>query len=152
MNYITRLYISLHFISIISAQISGIVLDAYSSQPIEDVNITSVDLGTSTNPDGKFQLDVNERSILQFSHIGYYTIELAAINEMVVILEEKVIDTEEIIVHAGLTDETLQKIASSVTVFTKRDITENGGEHFQFLTDYIPNFNWTGGTLSLIHI
>ena len=146
MNYITRLCIPLYFISIISAQISGIVLDAYSAQPIEGVNITSVDLGTSTNADGEFQLDVNERSILQFSHIGYYTIELAAINEMVVILEEKVIDTEEIIVHAGLTDETLQRIASSVTVFTKRDITENGGEHFQFLTDYIPNFNWTGGT------
>jgi outer membrane receptor protein involved in Fe transport len=146
MNYITRLCIPLHFISIISAQISGIVLDAYSAQPIEGVNITSKDLGTSTNADGEFQLDVNERTILQFSHIGYSTIELAAINEMVVILEEKVIDTEEIIVHAGLTDETLQRIASSVTVFTKRDITENGGEHFQFLTDYIPNFNWTGGT------
>ena len=146
MNYITRLCIPLHFISIISAQISGIVLDAYSAQPIEGVNITSEDLGTSTNADGEFQLDVNERSILQFSHIGYYTIELAAINEMVVILEEKVIDTEEIIVHAGLTDETLQRIASSVTVFTKRDIKENGGEHFQFLTDYIPNLNWAGGT------
>ncbi len=146
MNYITRLCIPLHFISIISAQISGIVLDAYSAQPIEGVNITSKDLGTSTNADGEFQLDVNERSILQFSHIGYSTIELAAINEMVVILEEKVIDTEEIIVYAGLTDETLQRIASSVTVFTKRGITENGGEHFQFLTDYIPNFNWTGGT------
>jgi len=146
MNYITRLCIPLYFISIISAQISGIVLDAYSAQPIEGVNITSVGLGTSTNADGEFQLDVNERSILQFSHIGYYTIELAAINEMVVILEEKVIDTEEIIVHAGLTDETLQRIASSVTVFTKRDIKENGSEHFQFLTDYIPNLNWAGGT------
>jgi len=146
MNYITRLCIPLCFISIISAQISGIVLDAYSAQPIKGVNITSEDLGTSTNADGEFQLDVKERSIIQFSHIGYHTIELAAINEMVVILEEKVIDTEEIIVYAGLTDETLQRIASSVTVFTKRGITENGGEHFQFLTDYIPNFNWTGGT------
>ena len=146
MNYITRLCIPLYFISIISAQISGIVLDTYSAQPIKGVNITSDDLGTSTNADGEFQLDVNERSIIQFSHIGYHTIELAAINEMVVILEEKVIDTEEIIVYAGLTDETLQRIASSVTVFTKRDMTENGGEHFQFLTDYIPNFNWTGGT------
>jgi len=146
MNYITGLCIPLYFISIISAQISGIVLDAYSAQPIKGVNITSDDLGTSTNADGEFQLDVNERSIIQFSHIGYHTIELAAINEMVVILKEKVIDTEEIIVYAGLTDETLQRIASSVTVFTKRDITENGGEHFQFLTDYIPNFNWTGGT------
>ena len=146
MNYITKLCIPLYFISIINAQISGIVLDAYSAQPIKGVNITSDDLGTSTNSDGEFQLDVDERSIVQFSHIGYSTIELAAINEMVVILEEKVIDTKEIIVHAGLTDETLQRIASSVTVFTKRDITENGGEHFQFLTDYIPNFNWTGGT------
>ena len=86
MNYITRLCIPLYFISIISAQISGIVLDAYSAQPIKGVNITSEDLGTSTNADGEFQLDVNERSIIQFSHIGYHTIELAALNEMVVIL------------------------------------------------------------------
>ena len=76
MNYITRLCIPLYFISIINAQISGIVLDAYSAQPIEGVNITSEDLGTSTNVDGEFQLDVNERSIIQFSHIGYHTIEL----------------------------------------------------------------------------
>ena len=76
MNYITRLCIPLYFISIINAQISGIVLDAYSAQPIEGVNITSDDLGTSTNSDGEFQLDVNERSIIQFSHIGYHTIEL----------------------------------------------------------------------------
>jgi len=146
MNYITKLCIPLFYISIINAQVSGIVLDAYSAQPIEGVNITSEDLGTSTNADGEFQLDVNERSILQFSHIGYSTIELAAINEMVVLLEEKVIDTKEIIVHAGLTEETLQLVASSVTVFTKREIKENVEEHFQFLTDYIPNFTWTGGT------
>ena len=146
MNYITGLCIPLYFISIISAQISGIVLDTYSAQPIKGVNITSDNLGTSTNADGEFQLDVNERTIIQFSHIGYHTKELAAINEMVVILEEKVIDTKEIIVYAGLTDETLQRITSSVTVFTKRDIKENGSEHFQFLTDYIPNLNWAGGT------
>jgi len=146
MNYITKLCIPLFYISIINAQVSGIVLDAYSAQPIEGVNITSEYLGTSTNADGEFQLDVNERSILQFSHIGYSTIELAAINEMVVLLEEKVIDTKEIIVHAGLTEETLQLVASSVTVFTKREIKENVEEHFQFLTDYIPNFTWTGGT------
>jgi outer membrane receptor protein involved in Fe transport len=146
MNYITSLCISLYCISIISAQVSGIVVDAYSAQPIEGVNVTSEVLGASTNADGEFQLDVNERSIIKFSHIGYHTIELAAINEMVVILEEKVIDTKEIIVYAGLTDETLQRITSSVTVFTKRDIKENGSEHFQFLTDYIPNLNWAGGT------
>jgi len=146
MNYITSLCISLYSISIISAQVSGIVVDAYSAQPIEGVNVTSEVLGASTNADGEFQLDVNERSIIKFSHIGYHTIELAAINEMVVILEEKVIDTKEIIVYAGLTDETLQRITSSVTVFTKRDIKENGSEHFQFLTDYIPNLNWAGGT------
>ena len=146
MNYITKLCISLYCISIVSAQVSGIVVDAYSEQPIEGVNIISEDAGTSTNADGVFQLDVNERSILQFSHIGYHTINLTAINEMVVKLEEKVIDTKGIIVHAGLAEETLQRVASSVTVFTKRDIKEKGSEHFQLLTDYIPNLNWAGGT------
>ena len=139
MNYITKLCISLYYASIINAQISGIVVDAYLEQPIEGVNITSENAGTSTNPDGEFQLDVNERSILQFSHIGYHTIKLTAINKMVVKLEEKVIDTDGIIVHAGLAEETLQRISSSVTVFTKRNIKENGSEHFQSLTDYIPN-------------
>ena len=95
MNYITKLCISLYCISIINAQVSGIVVDAYSEQRIEGVNITSESTGTTTNADGEFQLDVNERSILQFSHIGYHTIKLTAINEMVVKLEEKVIDTEE---------------------------------------------------------
>ena len=146
MNYITKLCISLYSISIVNAQVSGIVVDAYSEQPIEGVNIISEDAGTSTNADGVFQLDVNERSILQFSHIGYHTINLTAINEMVVKLEEKVIDTKGIIVHAGLAEETLQRVASSVTVFTKRDIKEKGSEHFQLLTDYIPNLNWAGGT------
>ena len=60
MNYITKLCISLYCISIINAQISGIVVDAYSEQRIEGVNITSESLGTTTNADGEFQLDVNE--------------------------------------------------------------------------------------------
>ena len=146
MNYKTSFYSLFFLTSIISGQISGIVVDAYSKQPIEGVNVIVQDAGTSTNVDGKFHLDVNEGSILQFSHIGYHTKELTAKNDMIVKLEEKVINTKEIIVHAGLTAETLQWIASSVTVFTKRDIKENGGEHFQFLTDYIPNLNWAGGT------
>jgi len=146
MNYITIICISLYCISIINAQVSGIVVNAYSEKRIEGVNITSEGVGTTTNADGEFQLDVNERTLLEFSHIGYHTVKLIAINEMVVKLEEKVIDTEEIIVNAGISEETLQGIASSVTVFTKRDLKENGSEHFQFLTDYIPNLHWAGGT------
>ena len=58
---------------------------------------------------------------------------------MVVKLEEKVIDIDGIIVHAGLAEETLQRISSSVTVFTKRNIKEKtkspiSAEYFQFAT------------------
>ena len=80
LNYKTSLYSLIFLPSMVSTQISGIVVDAFSAQPIEGVNITSEDAGISTNADGEFQLDVNERSILQFSHIGYHTIELTAIN------------------------------------------------------------------------
>ena len=75
MNYTTIICISLYCISIINAQVSGIVVNAYSEKRIEGVNITSEGVGTTTNADGEFQLDVNERTLLEFSHIGYHTIK-----------------------------------------------------------------------------
>ena len=56
------------------------------------------------------------------------------------------IKSKEIIVRAGLSDESLQKTTASVTVFTANDIRESGADHFQALINQIPNLNWAGGT------
>jgi outer membrane receptor protein involved in Fe transport len=67
-------------------------------------------------------------------------------NGMLVNMIPSVIESEEIIVHAGLTDESLQKVAASVSVITADHIRESAAGHFQTLIDQIPNLNWAGGT------
>ena len=54
--------------------ISGQVLNSTTSLPIEDVNITIVGkpIGTTTNKEGNFTIDVSRLPChIYFSHIGY---------------------------------------------------------------------------------
>ena len=128
------------------AQITGIVKDESISEPIQGVNIIAGEKGTTTNKFGEFNLDVTDGIELEFSHVGYKTKMQKAENGMLVKMIPSVIESEEIIVHAGLTDESLQKVAASVSVITADHIRESAAGHFQTLIDQIPNLNWAGGT------
>ena len=127
-------------------QITGIVLDASNDHPLSGVNITSGETGTASDYKGRFTLNVQYRDEVIFSHIGYQTQIIKAYNNMSVAMIETVVSSKGIIVHAGLSEEYLQQKASSVTILTSRDIKLNSSEHFQVLTDQIPNLNWAGGT------
>ena len=128
------------------AQVTGIVKDEPIGEPIQGVNIIAGDKGTTTNEFGEFNLDVMDGIELEFSHVGYKTKMQKAENGMFVKMIPSVIESEEIIVHAGLTDESLQKVAGSVSVITADHIRESAAGHFQTLIDQIPNLNWAGGT------
>ena len=134
------------FTQFLIAQITGIVTDKKSGEPILGVNVVAGEKGTFTNERGEFQLDVPRGIKLEFSHIGYQTQTIKAHTNMSVAMIEAVIMSKEIIVRAGLSDESLQKVASSVTVITGDHIRETGADHFQSLTEQIPNLNWAGGT------
>ena len=54
---------------------------------------------------------------------------------MLVEMSPAVIKSDEIIVRAGLSDESLQKTTTSVTVFTSANIRESAADHFQTLID-----------------
>jgi len=127
-------------------QITGIVLDASNDHPLSGVNITSGETGTASDYKGRFTLNVQSRDEVTFSHIGYQTQIIKAHDNMSVAMIETVVSSKGIIVHAGLSEEYLQQKASSVTILTSRDIKRNSSEHFQVLTDQIPNLNWAGGT------
>ena len=142
----TRFFFLTLFTQFLIAQITGIVTDKKSGEPILGVNIVAGEKGTFTNERGEFQLDVPRGIKLEFSHIGYQTQTIKAHNNMSVAMIEAVIMSKEIIVRAGLSDESLQKVASSVTVITGDHIRETGADHFQSLTEQIPNLNWAGGT------
>ena len=142
----TRFFFLTLFTQFLIAQITGIVTDKKSGEPILGVNIVAGEKGTFTNERGEFQLDVPRGIKLEFSHIGYQTQTIKAHTNMSVAMIEAVIMSKEIIVRAGLSDESLQKVASSVTVITGDHIRETGADHFQSLTEQIPNLNWAGGT------
>ena len=160
MNFKTSPLFLFIFSAILSAQISGIVINSSTLKPVEGVNVTAEEVGTSTDKNGKFQLDVKAGAMLRISHVGYKLTTMPAEDNMIIEMTLKVLQSAEIIVRAGLSDESLQRTASSLTVLTKQDIERTSSDHFQVLTDQIPNLNWAGGTsrpryfqiLSLIHI
>ena len=134
------------FSAILSAQISGIVINSSTLKTVEGVNVTAEEVGTSTDKNGKFQLDVKAGAMLRISHVGYKLTTMPAEDNMIIEMTLKVLQSAEIIVRAGLSEESLQRTASSLTVLTKQDIERTSSDHFQLLTDQIPNLNWAGGT------
>ena len=121
-------------------------MDQSTNMPVKGVNITAGEMGTATNEFGEFNINVSIGTKLEFSHIGYDLASQLAQNSMLVEMRQTVIKSKEIIVHAGLSHQSLQKVASSVTVINGDHIRETGADHFQSLTEQIPNLNWAGGT------
>jgi outer membrane receptor protein involved in Fe transport len=146
MYFKATLLFSILFSSFLFSQISGTVQDQSNGDPLQGVNVTAEESGTATNESGEFSIDVPPGTELEFSHIGYQRISKSAQNGMSVEMNPAVIKSGEIIVRAGLSDESLQKTTASVTVITADDIRESGADHFQTLIDQIPNLNWAGGT------
>lgn len=58
---------------------SGIVTDATTNEPLIGVSILikGTQVGTVTDVDGKFILDVSQNDVLEFSYIGYKSQTLA---------------------------------------------------------------------------
>ena len=121
-------------------------MDQSTNEPVKGVNVTAGEMGVATNEFGEFNINVSIGTKLEFSHIGYDLVSQLAQKSMLVEIRPTVIKSKEIIVHAGLSDESLQKVASSVTVINGDLIRETGTDHFQSLTEQIPNLNWAGGS------
>ena len=146
MNFKIHLTFLILFSSFLFAEIKGTVMDQSTNEPVKGVNVTAGEMGVATNEFGEFNINVSIGTKLEFSHIGYDLVSQLAQKSMLVEIRPTVIKSKEIIVHAGLSDESLQKVASSVTVINGDHIRETGTDHFQSLTEQIPNLNWAGGS------
>mgnify|MGYP001313181581 CR=1 FL=1 len=128
------------------AKISGTIIDSTSSKPLENVNIIYGDFGTTSDKEGKFFIEVDRKTKLKFSHIGYKIKYSEAKDLMQIELVPNILFSENIIVKAGLIDESLSKLTSSVSIFSSEEIKKLGADHFQIVTERVPNLNWAGGT------
>jgi hypothetical protein len=84
----------------LSAQIKGVVKDSISGEPIPYVNIwvENEAIGTTSETDGSFTLEIKGEKILVFSALGYETKRITS-NIQTVVLKPKVMELKEVIVE-----------------------------------------------------
>jgi len=107
MKYVFTLLISFNSITAYSQdQISGVILDKNSGNPIANAHISIFDKGTVSGPEGKFTLqNVKDDSIqIKISHVGYEEKKVTlAVNVEIKTIEliPKVIELREVVVNSS---------------------------------------------------
>ena len=147
MYYKFHLYITFYLsFSYLFSQITGNVVDSKTGEPLPSVNVVSSERGISTDANGIFSIEVTTNEPLIFSHVGYETISKKAKNGMVIRLVPKLIDVNEIVVYGGLNEESIHKSGHNASVIGQSELKRLSYDHFQTLTNQVPNLNWAGGT------
>lgn len=80
-------------------KVQGTVIDADGSEPLIGVSVLvqGTTSGTITDFDGNFSITVPDKAVLQFSYIGYKTIEVRAVDNMKVIMESDAQQLQEVV-------------------------------------------------------
>jgi hypothetical protein len=84
----------------LSAQIHGVVKDSLSGEPIPYVNIwvENEDIGTTSETDGSFSLEIKGEKILVFSALGYEVKKASSKSELI-LLKPKVFQLKEVVIE-----------------------------------------------------
>ncbi len=82
------------------SQIRGVVKDSISGEPIPFVNIwvENETIGTTSETNGSFSLDIKEDKVLVFSALGY-EVKKASSKSEVILLKSKVFELKEVIIE-----------------------------------------------------
>lgn len=127
--------------------VTGRVTDAETHESLPGVNVLvkGTSIGTNTNSDGNFSLNVPENAMLEFSYIGYKTLQLP-VGERTVVDVQLVLDSkalEEVIVVGYGTQKKINTTGAvdqiTSEVFDNRPVTNIT----QGLQGLIPNLNIT---------
>jgi len=83
----------------LTAQIRGVVKDSISGEPIPYVNIwvENETIGTTSETNGSFSLDIKEEKLLVFSALGY-EVKKASSKSEVILLKPKVFELNEVVI------------------------------------------------------
>ena len=125
------------------ADVQGRVTDADTGAPVVGANVTAAGAAATTGDDGRFHLPVDADS-LTVSHVGYREGRVAATLDALIKLQRLTAHMREVVVRAGLTESTLQRAMSSLTVIDAASLQER--RHLQDVVASVPNLNWAGGT------
>ena len=105
--------------------VKGKVIDADGSEPLIGVSILvqGTTNGTVTDFDGNFELTAPDKAVLQFSYIGYKTIEVRAVPTMQVIMESDAQQLQEV-VSLGYSAVKRAELSSAVVTVSADQLTD----------------------------
>ena len=106
--------------------VKGVVTDASSGETLIGVSVVQVGVGTVgtvTDVDGSFSLEVPQGASLRFSYIGYESIEIAARPEMKVELKESKVMLDEVVV-IGYGTVKRKDLTTAVSTVSNKEIDE----------------------------
>ena len=105
--------------------VKGTVIDADNSEPLIGVSILvqGTTQGTITDFDGNFEMSVPDKAVLQFSYIGYKTIEVRAVPTMNVIMESDAQQLQEV-VSLGYSAVKRAELSSAVVTVSADQLTD----------------------------
>lgn len=105
--------------------VKGQVIDADNSEPMIGVSIQVVGTtsGTVSDFDGNFEMTVPDKAVLQFSYIGYKTIEVRAVANMQVIMELDAQQLQEV-VSLGYSSVKKAELSSAVVTVDAESLTD----------------------------
>ena len=84
----------------LSAQIRGVVKDSITGEPIPFVNIwvENETVGTTSESNGSFSLDIKDEKVLVFSALGY-EVKKASSKTDIILLKPKVFELKEVVIE-----------------------------------------------------
>lgn len=91
------------------SQIKGVVKDSLSGEPIPYVNIwvENETIGTTSEENGSFSLDIKEEKVLVFSALGYESKKSSSKNE-IILLKPKVFELKEVVISGAIKNKTIK--------------------------------------------
>ena len=105
--------------------VKGTVIGAEDNEPMPGVSILvkGTTTGTITGIDGDFTLTVPENSVLQFSFMGYKTVEKPASSVMNIVLETEATELQEV-VSLGYSAVKKAELSSAVVTISSEALTD----------------------------
>ncbi|MBQ3633858.1 MAG: TonB-dependent receptor [Paludibacteraceae bacterium] len=126
MNRLITVLFAIFSAALVTAQtqVSGVVIDAKTGEPVigASVLIQGTTVGTVTDYDGKFLLDVpDKKSLLEVSYLGYVSQTLAASDAQRVLLKEDTQALEEVVV-VGYGTQKKSVVTAAISKVTAEDL------------------------------
>ncbi|MBT5699583.1 MAG: TonB-dependent receptor [Flavobacteriales bacterium] len=152
-KYLAVVLLLISFSSVLSQNISGIVIDEGTREPLIGVNvILSNTNGTTTNIEGEFSLILKENEkTITFKYIGYESIvkNIDGKSEFNIKLKTAIQQIGTVVISAGKFEQKIEEITVSMEVISPSLIENKNTTDIQTAMEQVPGVNITDGQANI---